>query len=36
MDTETTEKMKKMKDMLDSIFTTINTWYENKSLLELP
>jgi hypothetical protein len=36
MDNETVEKMKKLVSLLDTILTSINDWYENKSLLDLP
>ena len=36
MDGETIEKIKKLIRLLDTIWTSINEWYENKSLLELP
>jgi hypothetical protein len=36
MDEETIEKMKKIVGLIDTIWNTINEWYKNKGLLELP
>jgi len=36
MDEKTIERMKKMVEYLDKIWTEVNNWYVNKGLLELP
>ena len=36
MDKETLDRMKHMVDLLDTIWGAMNSWYENKNLLELP